>query len=194
MNVFYDENKVLYTCPSSSTTCEQGQFFNYLACMCLYEEQCDIACPDGEDLLPNEQCTCAPVKEIKNLFPKWVSKDDVLRSYSEGIQAAQIAEFEKNEGTSLLPLTPPEPIEPEVKPVDPVDPEDPYDEWDYDSETVNTDEESSDENEDESDKLGRVKDVVEKLEQTFNEFFGVDSSLSLTYGFATLTAITFLAI
>ena len=45
-------------------------------------------CPEGQDLIPNESCKCAPFSQIQALFPKWASFQEVQFSFMIGIQQA----------------------------------------------------------------------------------------------------------
>ena len=87
MNVFYEPSGEMFMC-SWGTECEEGQYWNALACECFNMMQCRMACPEGQDLIPTERCECAPQDAIKSLFPEWAAPEDVMRSMVEGAQSA----------------------------------------------------------------------------------------------------------
>jgi len=78
-NVFYEPSGEEYMCNWGSS-CEEGQYWNHLACACFNMMQCRMACPDGEDLIPTERCECVPHDTIRGLFPEWAVEEDVMRS------------------------------------------------------------------------------------------------------------------
>ena len=50
-----DDEKCGYVCPNYECQAE-GSYFNMNACMCFYEDQCEMECPHGETLDPTEYC------------------------------------------------------------------------------------------------------------------------------------------
>jgi hypothetical protein len=48
--------------------CEEGFYFDDEACMCFMSAQCKVLCPEGQDLLPTEFCTCVDICEIDSLY------------------------------------------------------------------------------------------------------------------------------
>ena len=83
-NVFMTPSGEEFMC-KGNRACEPGTYWNYLACDCFEMAQCRMGCPEDQDLIPTERCTCAPREEIRALFPEWASGEDVSRSMVEGL-------------------------------------------------------------------------------------------------------------
>jgi len=72
----------LQVCPSWSwdvdTTCEEGFYWNELACKCFSLAQCFAPCPEGQFELPTEDCGCTEdEQEYLDLFPDWATREDI---------------------------------------------------------------------------------------------------------------------
>ena len=64
--------------PNDSTTCNDGYYFNELACKCFAEIECKRACPPGTYELPTEICSCTDdEQQYQNLFPEWATAKDI---------------------------------------------------------------------------------------------------------------------
>lgn len=72
--------------------CTSEFYLNPLACQCFVRSACSVeesGCVVGvTDLLPTEQCTCAPYSDIKALYPAWASLGDVNKATTDGLEAA----------------------------------------------------------------------------------------------------------
>ena len=77
------------TCDKSSSQCAGGKYLNPLACECFAIVQCSNGgCASGQDLLPTEECECAPYADIVALFPSGITGDDVQLSMQMGLDEA----------------------------------------------------------------------------------------------------------
>ena len=55
---------------------DSGKYWNELGCECFYIGHCGIRCPEGEQFLPTESCTCVRDSEVDALYPDWASNFD----------------------------------------------------------------------------------------------------------------------
>ena len=74
-NQFFMPSGEEYQCKALDK-CEDGQYWNYLACECFSMGQCLKLCSEeGQELVPTEMCMCVPKEEIRALYPEWATED-----------------------------------------------------------------------------------------------------------------------
>ena len=75
-----DDDKCGYVCPNYECQAE-GSYFNMSACMCFYEDQCDIECPEGETLDPTQYCSCVPdglIDDLMETIDGWIGSGSLI--------------------------------------------------------------------------------------------------------------------
>merc|ERR1711862_62964 len=40
--------------------CDMDHYYDFETCQCFVKYQCEMACPEGEDMMPTEFCQCVP--------------------------------------------------------------------------------------------------------------------------------------
>lgn len=85
----YDANEDWRVCPYEDNTrmcIGQGLYWNELACMCFYFDQCDITCDAGYELDPREPCTCVGSDTVRyTIFSQDSTDEEVAASVVQGI-------------------------------------------------------------------------------------------------------------
>ena len=52
-------------------------------CRCMYKAQCKMMCPQGQALMPTEECRCADLSEIAALYPDNKRVPDYIQRWKE---------------------------------------------------------------------------------------------------------------
>lgn len=64
-------------------TCEQGWYWNELACECFPSYMCMIWCGEGYVNDPRSGCGCMTAQEARSVYPKWATPLDIYNSNNE---------------------------------------------------------------------------------------------------------------
>jgi len=65
--------------------CDDGMYFNALACQCFSPIKCMLMCPESQDLHPARGCDCVSKEEIRDLYPDWATDEDINQSNIDGM-------------------------------------------------------------------------------------------------------------
>ena len=164
-NVFMTPDGYEFMCKGNAA-CEPGTYWNYLACDCFNMAQCRMACPEDQDLIPTERCTCAPREEIRALFPEWASAEDVSRSMVEGMEGGH-QDDDKDDHRDHH--------------------SDDNSDHGHDDHSDREDRDHDGDKDSDDEKIDRFEDALKELERAADDLFNMDSA-SAVKGFGTIVA------
>ena len=102
---WFDERNPWQVCPYEEHVgeCEEGYFYNEMACECFSMASCRMLCPEGEELHPMELCTCAETQSIQDqLYPEWVTDDYIRIANDQGVLNYNVEHGFETESNDLV--------------------------------------------------------------------------------------------